>query len=124
MSGQQIPPWLRDQLVQLRQSQENLQAIQTQKQSLEMERLNVGKALEELGKAQDDDAVYKQAGSILIRSAKQTLTEDLEEKNVLAKTRLDVLTKQEDRLKEALKEQEDKISSAMKGPGAASPPPN
>jgi len=125
MSGQQIPPWLRDQLVQFRQSQDNLQSIMAQKQNLEMERLNVTKAIEELGKAQDDDTVYKQAGSILIRSTKQALTEDLEEKHILAKTRLDVLVKQESKLKEILKEQEAKINEAVRGPGAAGhSPPN
>jgi prefoldin beta subunit len=124
-SGQQIPPWLQEQLGKLQQSQQNLQTIMAQKQQLEIERLETDKALEELKKTADDDSVYKHAGTILIKSNKKELTEDLEERKELAKTRVTVLAKQEERVKESLKEQEAKINEMMKGaaPGSPSTPP-
>jgi len=114
-SGQQIPPWLQEQLGRLQQAQQNLQSILAQKQQLEMEQLETNKALEELKKAGDNDQVFKHAGSILIKSTKMELVSELDEKNELAKTRVTVLTKQESRVKENLKELETKINEMLRG---------
>ena len=113
-SGQQIPPWLQEQLMKMQQAQQSLQSIHLQKQQLEMERVESDKALEELKKASDDNAVYKHAGSILIKSNKTDLIADLEERKELAKTRSIVLSKQEERVKESIKEQESKINEMVK----------
>ncbi|MCV0391705.1 MAG: prefoldin subunit beta [Nitrosopumilus sp.] len=121
MSSPQMPPWLQEQLIKLQQSQQNLQSIMTQKQHLEMEKAETQKALEELKKVADGDNVFKQAGTVLIKSTKQELIDELEEKFEMAKTRGTVLEKQEIRVKEALKEQETKITEMMKS-GAQSPP--
>ena len=94
-SGQQIPPWLQEQLMKMQQAQQNLQSIMAQKQQLEMEQLESDKALEELKKAGDNDEVYKHAGSILIKSNKKDLISELEERKELANTRATVLAKQE-----------------------------
>ena len=65
-------------------------------------------------KAGDDDAVYKHSGTVLIKSTKKDLIDELEERQEMEKTRGTVLEKQETRLKEALKEQEAKITGMMK----------
>ena len=124
MSSGSMPPWLQEQLAKLQQSQQNLQSIMAQKQHLEMEQAETDKAIEELKKAGDSDSVYKHAGSILIKSTKQDLAAELEERREVAKTRSTVLEKQEARVKEALSEQEAKITEMMKGgqPGGAAPP--
>jgi prefoldin beta subunit len=114
MSAGQMPPWLQEQLMKMQQSQQNLQSIMQQKQQIEMEKIETDKSLEELRKASDDDMVYKHAGSILIKSTKKELIDELEERKELTKTRFIVLEKQEARLKETLKEQEAKISETMK----------
>ncbi len=125
MSSPQMPPWLQEQIMKLQQTQQNLQSIMTQKQHLEIEKAESTKALEELKKIGDDDAVFKQAGTVLIKSTKKESIDELEEKIELAKTRATVLDKQETRVKESLKEQEAKITEMMKGgatpPGAAPP---
>jgi len=117
-----MPPWLQEQIGKLQQSQQNLQSIMTQRQHLEMEKAETEKALDELKKIADGDSVFKQAGSVLIKSDKKTLLDELEEKIELAKTRSTVLEKQEVRVKETLKEQEAKITEMMKS-GNAPPPP-
>jgi prefoldin beta subunit len=122
MSAPQMPPWLQEQIMKLQQSQQNLQSIMTQRQHLEMEKAETEKALEELKKIADTDSVFKQAGSVLIKSNKKTLVDELEEKVELSKTRSTVLEKQEVRVKETLKEQEAKITEMMKS-GATPPPP-
>jgi prefoldin beta subunit len=118
---QQIPPWLQEQVGRLQQLQQNLQSIMMQKQHLESEHLETERALEVLQKANDDDAVYKTAGSILVKSTKAVLLSELQEKKELANTRLTVLTKQEARVKENLKEAETKIREMLRGPAGAPP---
>jgi prefoldin beta subunit len=122
MSTGQMPPWLQEQIMKLQQSQQNLQSIMTQKQHLEMENAETTKALEELKKVTDGDAVFKHAGTVLIKSTKQELIGELEEKQEMAKTRVTVLEKQEIRVKESLKEQESKITEMMKS-SSTNPPP-
>ncbi|HET7344818.1 MAG TPA: prefoldin subunit beta [Nitrososphaeraceae archaeon] len=112
---QQIPPWLQEQVGRLQQLQQNLQSIMLQKQHLESEHLETERALELLQKANDDDVVYKTAGSILVKSTKTVLVSELQEKKELANTRLTVLTKQEARVKENLKEAETKIREMLRG---------
>ena len=119
----QIPPWLQEQIKAYQQTQGNLQGMMAQMQQVEAERLDAERAIEELQKASDEHIVYKQAGSILIKSDRKTLTDDLEERQELAKTRVMVLEKQKKRLEETLREQEAKINAAIKG-GAAGPPGN
>ena len=72
------------------------------------------KALEELKKASDDESVFKHAGTIMIKSNKKDLIDELEEHIELAKTKASLLVKQEERLKIALKEQETKIQEIMR----------
>jgi len=115
---QQLPPWLQEQVGRLQQLQQNLQSIMMQKQHLESEHLETERALEVLQKANDDDTVYKTAGSILVKSTKVTLVSELQEKKELANTRLMVLSKQETRIKENLKEAEAKIREMLRGSGA------
>ena len=113
-SNQQIPPLVQEQLAKLQQTQQNFQSIQMQKQQLESEKHETEKALEELKKASDDESVFKHAGSIMIKSNKKDLIDELEEQIELAKTKASLLVKQEERLKIALKEQETKIQEIMR----------
>ena len=112
-SNQQIPPMVQEQLAKLQQTQQNFQSILMQKQQLESEKLETGKALEELKKASDDELVFKHAGTIMIKSNKKDLIEELEEQMELAKTKASLLVKQEERLKTTLKEQETKIQEMI-----------
>ena len=121
-SNPQIPPMVQEQLAKLQQTQQNFQSILMQKQQLESQKLETERALEELKKAGDDDAVFKHAGTIMIKSNKKVLLEELEEQIELAKTKASLLAKQEERLKVTLQEQETKIQEMMKGPSTNTKP--
>jgi prefoldin beta subunit len=110
----EIPPYLREQLARYEQLQQNLQAILVQKQQIDLESNEVEKALEELKKAAESDPVYKSAGNILLRAKKEDLIKELDERKELAGTRSAVLTKQEQRVRESVKELEGKIQDAVK----------
>ncbi|MBE44312.1 MAG: prefoldin subunit beta [Thaumarchaeota archaeon] len=115
MSEQELPPWLKEQVVRVNQLQQNLQAILMQKQQVEIENVEVSKALEELKKVGVDETVYKTAGPVLIKANKDVIVKELEEKKELANTRAMVLSKQETRLKENLKEVQGKIDEMVRG---------
>ena len=72
------------------------------------------KALEELKKASDSDAVYKSAGNLLVRAKKEDLIKELDERKELSGTRSVVLAKQEQRVRETVKDLEGKIQEALK----------
>ena len=122
-AGQQMPPWLQEQIAKMQQSQQNLQSILMQKQQVEMENAESDRALEELKKASDNDQVFKYAGSILIKSDKKSLIDELEEKKELSKTKTTVLSKQEERVKASLQEQEKKIQEMLKNPASGNNSP-
>jgi prefoldin beta subunit len=111
----ELPPWLKEQISRLQQLQQNLQAIMMQKQQIELEIVETERALEELSKTTTSDFIYKAAGPLLIKSDKDTIEKDLTEKKELANTRVMVLGKQELRVKENLKEVENKINQMLKG---------
>ena len=111
----ELPPWLKEQIARLQQLQQNLQAIMMQKQQIELEIVETDRALEELSKTNTADSIYKAAGPLLIKSEKDTVEKELSEKKELANTRVMVLGKQESRVKENLKEVENKINQMLKG---------
>ncbi|MDP9498796.1 MAG: prefoldin subunit beta [Thermoproteota archaeon] len=111
----ELPPWLKEHISRLQQLQQNLQAIMMQKQQIELEIVETERALEELSKTTTSDSIYKAAGPLLIKSDKDTIEKDLTEKKELANTRVMVLGKQELRVKENLKEVENKINQMLKG---------
>ena len=121
-SNPQIPPLVQEQLARLQQTQQNFQSILMQKQQLESEKLETEKALEELKKTGDDELVFKHAGTIMIKSNKKDLVEELEERVELAKTKSSLLAKQEERLKITLKEQETKIQEILQNSSANTKP--
>ncbi len=118
-NSNEVPPWLREQLARFEQLQQNLQAILASKQQIDGESSEVDRAISELKKATETEAVYKSAGNILIKSKKEDLMKDLEERKELASTRTTVLGKQEQRVRESIKELSTKIEGALKGSGAS-----
>ena len=114
MSNQEVPPWLKEQLERYEQLQQNLQSVLVQKQQVDLERIEIDKALEELNKSADDVKVYKSAGTVMVSSNKADVVKELTESKDLSNTKITVLNKQEERLKESLKEVQEKLDETMK----------
>jgi prefoldin beta subunit len=117
MSQPELPPLLREQLARYDQTQQNLQAVLAQKQQVELELGETERALEELKKASDTEAVYKFAGNLLVKVKKEDVLKELGEKKELANTRKMVLAKQETRFRESLNDLQTKINEAVKPKG-------
>ena len=114
MSKEEIPPWLREQLTRFEQLQQTLQSILVQKQQVELELAEIEKATSELDKTPDTNTVYKSTGSILVKVAKKDLVKELIEKKEIATTRSMVLAKQEVRVRDNVKELQEKLDKALR----------
>ena len=114
MSNQDVPPWLREQLERYEQLQQNLQSVLVQKQQIDLEIIEIDKALAELEKSADNVKVYKSAGTVMVSSNKADVVKDLTESKNLSNTKLTVLNKQEERLTENIKEVQTKLDESMK----------
>ncbi|MGA2971684.1 MAG: prefoldin subunit beta [Candidatus Bathyarchaeia archaeon] len=118
----ELPPQVQEQLVRFQQLQQTLQSVASQKQQLEAELNETGKALAELEKSTDETPVYKSVGSILVKSNRQTLLTELKERKELLTTRVTVLGKQEERTRERLKEAQEKLQERLQGPRPSTQP--
>lgn len=115
MSGEiELPPQVQEQLVRLQQMQQTLQAVVTQKQQLELELSEVERAIEELEKIEEKSPVYKTTGGILIRVNRSKLLDELKERKELLNTRITVLSKQEERAKNKVKELQVKLQERLR----------
>ena len=82
--------------------QQQLQIIMLQKQQLQMQTDEMNHALEELGKS--SGTVYRIVGPIVIQSSKDEISKDLQGKREECSSRVELLGKQEERLKKNLME--------------------
>src|SRR5215218_7611605 len=104
-----LPPWIREQISRLQQIQQNLQAIMMKKQQIEQEIAEIDTILEEIKKIDGDNKVYKKYDNLLIKSKGEDILKEFKEKKVTLNTRMLVVEKQESRVKDNLKEVENKI---------------
>lgn len=91
--------------------EQNLQNTLMQKQAFQMELNETENASSELVKAKDD--VYKIAGQIMIKSSKESLIKELEEKKHLLSLRLKAIEKQESPLSEKASKLREEIVSKI-----------
>ena len=116
MSGDlsKLPPQIQQRLLRLQQLQQNLQGVMAQKQQLEMQLTEVEQAVNELEKLNETAVVYKSIGALLIKSEKEKVTTELTERKELWKMRVDVLGKQEERLRTQAKDLQEKLQQDLR----------
>ncbi|MBP7820287.1 MAG: prefoldin subunit beta [Candidatus Methanofastidiosum sp.] len=100
--------------MQFQQLQSQYQIIVSQLQSLKIEMSETDAALNELSKT-ENPVVYKSIGSILIKSEKPDLLDDLNKKKESIDIRIKTIEKQEDRVKKKLEEMQKNLQKALGG---------
>jgi prefoldin beta subunit len=110
----QLPPQVQQRLLRLQQLQQTLQTVLTQKQQLELELSEVEQALTELEKLTEAAVIYKSIGALLIKSKKKKVTTELTERKDLVSMRINVLGKQEERLRSQVKDLQTKLQSDLR----------
>ena len=103
----------------LQQLQQTLQVVVAQRQQLELEMNETERAVGELEKQSDNSVIYKSVGSLLVKAERTGLLTELKERKELLSTRVAVLSKQEERTREKLKELQQRIQERLKTPSAA-----
>ncbi len=89
--------------------QQQLQTVATQREALNLQLIENGKALEELSKPSKED-VYKIVGPVLIKVKRDEARKDLESKKDLITLRMKALEKSEGKLKEKIEDLKEKLS--------------
>ena len=120
MAEIKLSPEAQQILIELQTFQQQMQTVLIQKESLNMQNMEIEKALEELKKTEHED-VYKAVGPILIKSTKKDLDKELTERKETIDLRLKSLQKQENRLKDKLKESQEKFEEILRGQEKAKP---
>jgi len=110
----QIPQQLQEQLQRLQQLQQTLETVVAQRQQLELESMEVNRALSELEKVSEEGLVYKSVGSLLVRADKKKVVDELTERRELLTTRITVLQRQQTRADERLKELQKTIQERLR----------
>jgi prefoldin beta subunit len=110
----QLPPKVQQRLLRLQQVQQTLQTVLTQKQQLELELNDVEQALSELEQLTDTAVIYKSIGSLLVKSEKPKVTTELNERKDLLNMRINVLGKQEERLRSQVKDLQTKLQRDLR----------
>jgi prefoldin beta subunit len=109
-----LPPQIQQRLLRLQQLQQSLQSVLTQKQQLDMQLTEVEQASSELEKLDETAVIYKSIGALLVKSKKEKVTTDLTERKELLKMRVEVLAKQEERLRTQVKDLQEKLQQDLR----------
>ena len=92
--------------------EQNLGNLSQQKQNIQLQLNEVENAIEELNKS---DVSYKIVGPIMVKSSKENLKLELENKEKILNLKIKTIEKQEDQIKEKMKNLQGEIMEEMGG---------
>jgi len=117
LNNQELPPEVQNQIRQLQQLQQQLQALLSQKNQVELMQKEADATFEELEKVDEEVMIYKNVGNLLIKSKKDQVKTDLEENKETYDMRLKALVRQEERVKKRFDQLQEQLKSNMQGGG-------
>ena len=109
-----LPPQIQQRLLRLQQLQQTLQGVMAQKQQFTLQLSEVEQAASELEKLNETAVIYKSIGALLVKSEKDKVTTELTERKELLKMRVEVLGKQETRLRTQAKDLQEKLQQDLR----------
>src|SRR3989338_1822946 len=116
MVGSDMESELEEVINQLQAQNQQLQTIMIQKQGVMIQNREIESALEYLEKMQGDE-VYKTVGPILVKAGKESIKKELEESREELDLKIKALQNHEKRVKEKLKESQEKFQEMAKHVG-------
>ncbi len=111
----ELPPQVQNMLAQLQTVQQQLQMVVSQKVQLENALKEVENAIQEVEKVDESTPIYKSVGTVLVKTKKEDVLKELNEKKETIEVRIRALSRQEEKLKERLKELQEKVKSMLSG---------
>ena len=112
---QNISPKVQNQLAQLQQVQQQLQAVLSQKAQYEIAVREAKRAQEEIKDAADDTTMYLSVGTVMVQKKKDVIDQKLAEKVETIELRIKSLEKQEKLLQGKFEQLQAQIKSALEG---------
>ncbi len=100
--------------IQYQQLQQQLQTILIQKESSRIQLFEMDRAVKELEKPVEE--VYKSTGLLLIKTNPADLKKELEEQKSTLEVRIKSFEKQEERIKDKLKDLHEKLTKNARSP--------
>ncbi|MEM3408230.1 MAG: prefoldin subunit beta [Candidatus Micrarchaeia archaeon] len=91
-----------DRQLELQSLQQQLQILSLQKQQMKIQSDEIDHALKEIESAKGD--IYRLVGPVLLKSTKEEVVKDLNDKKATLEARIQILEKQEERIKKQFQE--------------------
>ncbi len=113
----ELPPQIQNQIAQLQQIQQQIQALTMQKSQIEAMQKESKMALDELEKLAEDAVVYRSVGELVIKTSKEESITKLKDREETLSLRLQSISRQEERLTSRFKQLQEQIQQAL-GPKA------
>jgi len=104
-------PETREKLEELQTIEQNINSMISQKQQFQAQEIELGNALSEL---KDTEEVFRIVGNIMVKSDKDKVKEDLDQKKELVTIRLKSLSNQEEKLRKKASELQEIVIKDMK----------
>ncbi|MHC1756935.1 MAG: prefoldin subunit beta [Methanosarcina sp.] len=113
----ELPPQIQNQIAQLQQVQQQVQALAMQKSQIEAMQKESKMALDELERLADDAVIYRNVGELVIKTSKEESVSKLKDREETLSLRLQSISRQEERLTTRFKQLQEQIQQAL-GPRA------
>ncbi|BFH73498.1 prefoldin subunit beta [Sulfurisphaera javensis] len=110
---ERIPPELQTQLVKLQQLQDQLNRLLTEKNVIDSELREVNKILQELSQLPAGTTVYKIVGNLLVKTDKETIQKELDDRKEILELRSRTYQKQENLLRTQLEDLQKKVNELI-----------
>ena len=102
---------LEELLMQLQMQNQHLQTIMLQRQKMTVQGREIDSALESIEKSTND--IFKSVGPILVKTTKDAIKKELNEEKEEIELRMAALDRQEKKVKEKVKEMQEKFQAMM-----------
>ncbi len=111
----ELPPQVQNMIAQLQTVQQQLKMVVSQKLQLENSLKEIENAIREVEKVDENTPIYKNVGTVLVKTKKDEILKELNEKKETIEVRIRALSRQEEKLKERLQELQNKVKSMLSG---------
>lgn len=109
----ELPPQIQNQIAQLQQVQQQVQALAMQKSQIEAMQKESKMALDELERLADDAVIYRNVGELVIKTSKEESVSKLKDREETLSLRLQSISRQEERLTTRFKQLQEQIQQAL-----------
>jgi prefoldin beta subunit len=109
----ELPPQVQNQIAQLQQIQQQIQALAMQKSQIEAMQKESKMALDELERLTDDAVIYRNVGELVIKTTREDSIAKLKDREETLSLRLQSISRQEERLTPRFKQLQEQLQQVL-----------